>query len=133
MDTSSSEREPTRIRKVDDMQRIRDRFSELMSSTDLTPQLMEASLLGIVGECQKLRQKELKGAENLERQANASRAKAEGFSLMASIVYNVVNGFAIGAEKMKAEEEELAEIDKVEEPIEEKPAKKRRGRKKKDK
>lgn len=93
------------------LEKIRLRFNELMTMTPVSPELMLAHLLKIVKDCEKHRTDELREVENMKRKILASEAKAEGFSVMSAIVYNVVNSFALGAEATKKEDEELAETE----------------------
>jgi hypothetical protein len=84
--------------------RLKQRFTQLSSMTDVTPEMACAQLMDIVKEAEDLRVKELKGAEDMERKARASRAKADGFSMLSSIVYNIVSRYVSAAERMAAEE-----------------------------
>ena len=84
--------------------RLKQRFAQLMSLTDVTPEMTCAQLMDIVKEAENLRVKEIKGAEDMERKAKASRSKADGFSMLSSIVYNIVGRYVAGAERAAAED-----------------------------
>lgn len=111
------------------LNRLREKFNHLTKLADFTPELACAQLMDIVKEAERLRVKELKGAENMERQAAASRSKAEGFSVLSSIVYNVVNQYVAGAEK-DAEEVARQEAERGEAVKADKAAKRKRKTKK---
>lgn len=96
---------------VNRLAEIRKRFEDLKECQDITPELMLAHLVQIVNDCENKRNSELRAAESLERQALASRAKADGFSIMQAVVYNSINIFVLAAERQKREEEEIAKME----------------------
>jgi len=67
--------------------------------------LYEATLIQIMNESEKQRQTCVGRAEELRRQAGISDGQANAFSQMSSIIYNVLNGYIMAAERQKKEEE----------------------------
>jgi len=124
------------------LQRLKVEFARYVELTSLTPETALAPLMDVVKEAERLRRNEISGAERMERQAAASRSKADGYAMISSIVLNVVNRYIQGAEReieerRMLEEREGREEDKkrgVSEEIAESPPKKKtnkRPRKKK--
>jgi hypothetical protein len=95
-----------------DLARLKAKFGELTKLVDVTPQHMCAQLMDIVKTAEDMRAKEIKGAEDMERKAKASRAKADGFSMFSSIVYNMVCNHVSAAQR-DAAERAMLEADRV--------------------
>lgn len=96
---------------------LKARFKELREISEITPDLYCAQLMDIVRDAEDKRIKELKAAELMEQKALASRAKAEGFSQMSSIVFGIVNKYIDAAKRDAAEiaRHEAEEAEKVRE------------------
>lgn len=72
--------------------------------------ILEATLIQIMNEAEKNRQNCLTNAENLRKQASTFEGQAGAFASVSSIVFNVINGFVIIAEK---DEEERVSQEKL--------------------
>lgn len=66
----------------------------------------EATLLQILNDAERQRQHCVLQAETLRKQASVLDGQASGFSAVSSIVFNVLNGYILAAEKAKREEVE---------------------------
>ena len=108
---------------------IRARFTKLTKMTPLTPDLVLAHFNKLIKDAENARASEIKAAEDMERKATASRAKAEAYSGMASMAYNVINQFVQGAEQTEAENEALAAEEAERLKLEKKAKRKRKPRK----
>jgi len=96
-----------------DLQKLQERFDRLSKLRDLTPKEMCAALMDMVKEADRKRRKELKAADNMERQAQASRMKADGLSMFSSIIYSIIDRYVIAAER-DAEELKMLEAERLE-------------------
>jgi hypothetical protein len=72
--------------------------------------ILEATLIQIMNEAERNRQNCLTNAENLRKQASTFEGQAGAFASVSSIVFNVINGFVMVAEK---DEEERAQQEKL--------------------
>jgi hypothetical protein len=70
--------------------------------------IYEATLIQIMNEAERQRQTCVARAEDLRRQAAIADGQAAAFTQVGSIVYNVLNGYIIVAERQKREEQERA-------------------------
>lgn len=123
--------------------RLRRRVKDLLALGYMTEEsggTYEQTLLQIWQEADRGRQNCLNQAETLKRQAAAAEAQAGAFTLMSSILFNVVNGFVEAGNKRLREDAEREAEEKLRareeakttivEPVIETPRK--RGRRKKD-
>lgn len=69
--------------------------------------ILEATLIQIMNEAERNRQNCLTNAENLRKQASTFEGQAGAFASVSSIVFNVINGFVMVAER--DEEERVAQ------------------------
>lgn len=69
----------------------------------------EGTLIQIMNEAERQRQHCVKQAEDLRRQAAVLEGQAQAFSQQSSIVYSVLNGFIIQAEKVAYQEAQAKE------------------------
>ena len=83
--------------------------------------IYEATLIQILNESERQRIRCVNLAEDFKRKVAQSEAQASAYSQISSIIYNVINGFVVLAEKGQAEEaqrlEERAET-ASEQPVE---------------
>lgn len=77
---------------------------------------LEATLIQIMNEAEKNRQNCLTNAENLRKQASTFEGQAGAFASVSSIVFNVINGFVMVAERDE-EERKAQEKFKAEEGV----------------
>lgn len=95
----------------DDLVKLRKRMLDALDNGVVnsdTKDLYEATLIQVMNEAERQRQTCVNRAEELRRQAAVSDGQAAAFSSVSSIVYNVLNGYILAAEKSKREELELA-------------------------
>lgn len=93
----------------EELLRLRKRVNDLKSLGYMTPEsagTYEQTILLTWQEADRRRQTLLSQAETLRRQAAAAEAQAGAFSAMASILYNIVNGFVEAGQKRLREEAE---------------------------
>jgi hypothetical protein len=99
----------------DDLLRLRKRVNDLKSLGYMTPEsagTYEQTILLTWQEADRRRQTLLNQAETLRRQAAAADAQAGAFATMASILFNIVNGFVeAGQKRLREEAERQAEKD----------------------
>lgn len=108
--------------------RVQDAVAKGIVSQD-GKNFLEATLIQIMNDAERNRQNCLTQAENLRRQASTFEGQAGAFTSVSSIVYNVLNGFVIAAERDEAEraaqEAEKAETAPETAETEKKPRKKK--------
>jgi len=96
---------------AEDLVKLRKRILDAMSF-DLvnsnSKELYEATLIQIMNEAERQRQSCVARAEELRRQAGVADGQANAFTQMSSIIYNVLNGYVMAAERQKREEEARA-------------------------
>lgn len=68
----------------------------------------EATLLQIMNEAERQRQACISRAEDLRRQAAIADGQSSAFTQVSSIVYSVLNGYIVAAERQQREEAEYA-------------------------
>ncbi len=73
--------------------------------------IYEATLIQVLNEAERQRQRCVTQADTLRRQAAVADGQASAYSAIGSIVFNVLNGFVDAAERASREEKERAEID----------------------
>lgn len=91
---------------AEDILKLRKRVQDAVSKgvvTDDGRDFLEASLIQIMNDAERNRQNCLTQAENLRKQAATFDGQAGAFASVSSIVYNVINGFVIVAERDEAE------------------------------
>lgn len=99
----------TNINMQKDLLRLRQKMMGLQGLGYMTPESFgtyQQTLLQIWQEAERRRQTCVSQAATLRTQAAAAEAQAGAFSVMASIMYSVVNGFVEAGEKRVAEEAE---------------------------
>jgi hypothetical protein len=135
----------------EDIIKLRKRVLDAVSTGVIESNLKdfyEATLLQIMNESEKHRQNCAAQAEALRKQASVLDGQASGYSSMSSIIYGVLNGYIMAAEKAQREEDERAaekaekqayadaelakatEIGLISEPIENEPVEEAKKRKK---
>lgn len=96
---------------AEDLVKLRKRILDAMSfdlvNSD-SKELYEATLIQIMNEAERQRQACVARAEELRRQAGVADGQANAFTQMGSIIYNVLNGYVMAAERQKREEAERA-------------------------
>jgi len=108
----------------EDIVKLRKRVADAVSKGVVNSDgkdFFEATLIQIMNDAEKNRQNCVQQAENLRRQAAIMDGQAGAFASVSSIVYNVLNGFVVVAEKDE-EERRLAEEEKRQAEEEEKQA-----------
>jgi len=99
----------------EDLLKLRRRVNDLKSLGYMTQEsagTYEQTILLTWQEADRRRQALLSQAETLRRQAAAAEAQAAAFTTMASILYNIVNGFVeAGQKRLREEAERKAERD----------------------
>ena len=98
--------------------RVQDAVAKGIVSAD-GKNFLEANLIQIMNDAERNRQNCLTQAENLRRQASTFEGQAGAFASVSSIVYNVLNGFVIAAERDEAERaaQEAEKAETVEEKL----------------
>jgi CHASE3 domain sensor protein len=119
---------------AEDILKLRKRVQDAVSKgvvTDDGKDFLEASLIQIMNDAERNRQNCLTQADNLRRQAAQFDGQAGAFASVSSIVYNVINGFVIVAERDEEERAaEAAEKAEVESDEKSSTVKKRKSSKK---
>jgi hypothetical protein len=112
--------------------RVQDAVSKGVVATD-GRDFLEASLIQIMNDAERNRQNCLTQAENLRKQAAQFDGQAGAFASVSSIVYNVINGFVMVAERDETERaaEAAEKAEAQAEEAEEKPVEKKKPGKKK--
>lgn len=97
----------------EDLLRLRKRVNDLKGLGYMTPEsagTYEQTVLQTWQEAERRRQTLLSQAETLRRQSAAAEAQAGAFAAMASIMYNIVNGFVeAGQKRLREDAERTAE------------------------
>jgi len=91
---------------AEDILKLRKRVQDAVSKgvvSDDGRDFLEASLIQIMNDAERNRQNCLTQAENLRKQASTFDGQAGAFASVSSIVYNVINGFVVVAERDEAE------------------------------
>jgi hypothetical protein len=99
---------------LEEIQKLRKRVSDAVEKGVVNnngKDFLEATLIQIMNDAEKNRQNCVQQAENLRRQASIMDGQAGAFASVSSIVYSVINGFVVLAEK-EEEERKLAEQEK---------------------
>jgi hypothetical protein len=92
----------TRLRK-----RLLDAVSHGIVKSD-SKDIYEATLIQVLNEAERQRQRCMTQADTLRRQAAVADGQASAYSAIGSIVFNVLNGFVDAAERANREERERA-------------------------
>lgn len=88
--------------------RLRNRFTEAVESGHLIgDSVFQATLISILNEAERERISHFSAAQRLREQSRYEEGQAAAFSLVMSMVYNVLNGFITQSEKAALEEQEL--------------------------
>jgi hypothetical protein len=99
---------------LEEIQKLRKRVSDAVEKgvvNNSGREFLEATLIQIMNDAEKNRQNCVQQAENLRRQASIMDGQAGAFASVSSIVYSVINGFVVLAEK-EEEERKLVEEEK---------------------
>lgn len=99
--------------------KLRKRLFDLLALGYMTPEsagTYEQTLLQIHQETERRKQQLMHQATVLRQQADAAEAQGHAFSAMASIMYNIVNGFYEAGQKRLREDEERELERKANEP-----------------
>lgn len=101
----------------EDIVKLRRRMVDAVSSgvvDSSSKEIYEATLIQIMNEAERQRQKTLTQAEQLRRQVAVLEGQSSGYAAISSIIYNVLNGFVVAAERNTQEEKELKAEEKEE-------------------
>lgn len=93
----------------EDVLRLRKRVNDLKALGYMTPEsagTYEQTILLTWQEAERRRQALMSQAETLRRQSAAAEAQAGAFATMASILFNIVNGFVEAGQKRLREDAE---------------------------
>jgi hypothetical protein len=96
----------------DDLVKLRKRMVdalELGVVDNSSKDLYEATLIQVMNEAERQRQACVARAEDFRRQAAVADGQSHAFTQVSSIVYNILNGYIMAAEKQKREEVERAD------------------------
>lgn len=88
--------------------KLRQRMTDALKEGVVGPEgkdFYEATMIQIMNEAERQRQICVQQADTLRRQAATADGQASAFSMISSIVYNVLNSFIIQAEKSRKEAE----------------------------
>lgn len=91
---------------AEDIIKLRQRVQDAARKGVVSPDgkdILEAALIQVMNEAERNRQNCLVNAENLRKQAATFEGQAGAFASVTSIVYNVINGYVMIAEKDEAE------------------------------
>ena len=90
---------------TEDIIKLRQRVHDALSKGIITgnSDFLEATLIQIMNEAERNRQNCLTNAENLRKQAATFEGQAGAFASVSSIVYSVINGFVLVAERDEVE------------------------------
>ena len=103
---------------LEEIQKLRRRLSDAVEKGVVNSgekQFLEATLIQVMNDSEKNRQNCAQQAENLRRQAAIMDGQAGAFASVSSIVYSVINGFVVLAEKEEEERKLVEEEKKAEE------------------
>lgn len=89
-------------------QRVQDAIRKGVVAQD-GKEIFEATLIQVMNDAERNRQNCITQAENLRRQASVFDGQAGAFASVSSIVYNVLNGFVMAAERDEAERQRAEE------------------------
>jgi hypothetical protein len=78
---------------------------------DANKEIYEATLIQILNESERQRIRCSNLVEEFKRKAAQAEAQASAYSQVSSIIYNVINGYVLLAEKSQREEEEQGEAE----------------------
>jgi hypothetical protein len=96
---------------AEDLVKLRKRMLDAITAgvvEDNVKDFYEATLIQIMNEAEKQRQTCLARAEDMRRQAAVADGQAHAFTQVSSIVYSVLNGYIMVAERQQREEAERA-------------------------
>lgn len=99
---------------ADDLIKLRKKIADAIAIgvvDDGSKDLYEATLIQVMNEAERQRQTCVGRAEDLRRQAAIADGQSAAFSQVSSIIYNIINGYIVVAEKQKREELE-AQVEK---------------------
>jgi hypothetical protein len=91
---------------AEEVVRLRKRFAEAVKAGvvhGVGKENVEAILIQVLNEAEKNKQQCTLQVDSLKRQLAQIEGQVSAFSSMASVVYNVINGFVIAAEREEAE------------------------------
>ena len=91
---------------TEDLFKLRQKFQDALKSgvvSEDSKDIFEATLIQILNDAEKNRQNCTTQADNLRRQAAVFDGQASAFASVSSIVYGVLNGFVMVAEKAERE------------------------------
>ena len=91
---------------AEDIAKLRLRVADAVSKNLIVKDgkdFLEATLIQIMNEAERNRQNCLNNAETLRKQASAFEGQAGAFASVSSIVFNVINGYVMLAEKEEQE------------------------------
>ncbi len=97
--------------------RVQDAVSKGVVKAD-GKDILEATMIQVMNDAERNRQNCVAQADNLRKQAAQFDGQAGAFASVSSIVYNVLNGFVMAAEKDEAERAAQAE-EKAEREVDE--------------
>lgn len=92
---------------ADDLIRLRKRMQDALGLgvvDNNSKDLYEATLIQVMNEAEKQRQACVSRAEDLRRQAAIADGQSHAFVQVSSIIYSVLNGYIVAAEKQRQEE-----------------------------
>ena len=97
----------------EDLLKLRQKFQDAVNKGIISDNkdIFEATLIQIINDAEKHRKNCISQAESLRKQASIFDGQASAFSSFSNIIYNVLNGFVILADK-KEKEEALLNSDK---------------------
>ena len=97
---------------AEDILKLRKRINDALEKNVISGEVKdfyEATLLEIMNDAERQRQNCLNQADTLKRQAAIAEGQAAAFSMISSIVYNVINGYVVQAEKREKEDKIIGE------------------------
>ena len=92
---------------AEDLFKLRQKFQDAITKgviSEDNKDIFEATLIQIMNDAEKNKQNCINQAENLRKQASVFDGQASAFASVSSIIYNVIHGFVIIAEKNKEED-----------------------------
>jgi hypothetical protein len=96
---------------AEDLVRLRKRMLDALELGVIdagSKDMYEATLIQIMNESEKQRQTCVTRAEDLRRQAAIADGQSHAFTQTSSIIYSVLNGYIVGAERQRREDVERA-------------------------
>jgi len=91
---------------TEDLFKLRQKFQDAIKSGVVSEEgkdIFEATLIQVLNDAEKNRQNCATQADNLRRQASMFDGQASAFASVSSIVYGVLNGFVMAAERVEQE------------------------------